>query len=482
MYSIYNKMSISYLRSSSYLDGVVKSLTITNNPKAQLTVDNSNLDNPILKFNNYAIQTGGTGVDTISAGAGIKVDVTNPQIPQVINNGVISLDAGDGILVDVTNPNQPKITNNGVLTITNGTGILIDNTLPENPKVINDGVLTITKGDGIKIDLTNPNAPQVVNTGIIGLKGDNITIDTTNPLETVLINDAVLSVASGNNINVDISDPKNPKVSTLSSLTVDSTIINENGFVEFVKPSNNNETQILKHLPSLLHPLTERLTVSSNNPNYPCDYLAMGDLLLYGEGGLPASQYPFIFNAGASGQTFNLISGSTNNNFIAITGGNSMNLSFVNNINNTPFVNGKKFSYFSNSNTISVASTISGTSAQVLATFRLTPTYSSTQNYIDFSFSGQYTMTTTPQVDNVIFTLQYSDNNSTWTSVGASVYQTVRTSNELTAFNVNTQGFTGAFTSGNIKYWRLLMDSVNNDAYTINSSATSKGMAQITEF
>ncbi len=159
-----------------------------------------------------------------------------------------------------------------------------------------------------------------------------------------------------------------------------------------------------------------------------------------------------------------------------------MPITNVSTINGSPYVAGKRFSYFSNSNTFSVSSTVSGAGAQVLATFRLTPTYTTTQNYIDFTFSGQYTMTATPGLDNITFSLQQSDNNTTWTQVGLSVYQTVRTNNELTAFLINIQGFTATLTSGSIKYWRLLMTSAKGDTYTINTSATSKAMAQITEF
>lgn len=110
-----------------------------------------------------------TGVASVNAGVGITLDplgtATNPIID---NDGVITLTAGAGMFVDNTDPHNPIVENIGVHSVGAGTGIALDPlSTPQIPIINNDGVITLSGTSGVNVDNSDPHNPIVSNTGVI---------------------------------------------------------------------------------------------------------------------------------------------------------------------------------------------------------------------------------------------------------------------------------------------------------------------------
>ena len=74
--------------------------------------------------NTWTVPAGGGTVTSVTAGAGIAVDNTNPNDPIISNTGILSNIAGTGILVTTASGNS-TITNDGVLSVTSADANLI---------------------------------------------------------------------------------------------------------------------------------------------------------------------------------------------------------------------------------------------------------------------------------------------------------------------------------------------------------------------
>jgi len=129
-----------------------------------------------------------TGVASVSAGAGMALNPLGTSTNPILDNaGVRTLTQGAGIIVDNTDPRNPSVENAGVITVRQGSGINIDNSNPQSPLIENDGVIFVDSiGAGINVDNTDPKNPIVSNTGIVAVSaGTGISVSTTTGNATV---------------------------------------------------------------------------------------------------------------------------------------------------------------------------------------------------------------------------------------------------------------------------------------------------------
>lgn len=195
--------------------------------------------NPVLSPNWSELSGTAVGIAGVSAGAGIAVDNTNPNQPQISNTGVLQVQGGVGVVVDNTDPQNPIIDSTAVQQIAPGPGISIVSTNPLVPVIANTGIRNIIVNPGTGLLSTGGLTPTLVNTGVLSVGGGvgiqttqlggtvEITntgvgtltpgpgISLTGPASTPTIaNSGVLSVASGDSsITVDNTDPQNPIIS-----------------------------------------------------------------------------------------------------------------------------------------------------------------------------------------------------------------------------------------------------------------------------
>jgi hypothetical protein len=195
-------------------------------------------DNPVISPFWSELSGTSVGVAAVLPGAGILVDNTIPNQPEIINHGVISIAGGTGVVVDNTDPQNPIVSVTTLQEIQGGSGISIDNTNPNVPVVNNIGIRQIIVNPGTGLLQTGGSTPTLVNTGVltvgggVGIQtttfGGNVQVTNTgvatltqgtgilitgaaqNP---TIANGGVLAVASGDaTITIDDSDPQNPIV------------------------------------------------------------------------------------------------------------------------------------------------------------------------------------------------------------------------------------------------------------------------------
>jgi len=151
----------------------------------------------------------------------------------------------------------------------------------------------------------------------------------------------------------------------------------------------------------------------------------------------------------------------------------------ISSINGFPVPSVRNFA-FSSGNTSSVVASWSGAGAQTILQARFTPSYNASPNYLTATLPLQVTQTTGNTHDQLTWALQFSDNGSTWTQVGQSLFTSYPyNANELIGMPLTFQGFVGATTSNQIKYLRLLATSAQSYAYTNNTpSVKLQGIVQ----
>jgi len=178
------------------------------------------------------------GVNAVTAGAGIAVNNTIANQPQILNAGVIQIQGGVGVVVDNADPQNPIVSSSAVQQIEGGPGISINSANPLIPVIGNTGVRQIIVNPGTGLLSTGGPTPTLVNTGVLSVGGGvgiqtvqfGSSVEITNtgvgelsqgagisisgPTTTPTVaNTGVLSVASGDaTITVDNTDPQNPIV------------------------------------------------------------------------------------------------------------------------------------------------------------------------------------------------------------------------------------------------------------------------------